>query len=309
MAYPMAEAMRMLCWRMRPAPRGPPLMISTESAGEAIAGIRQLIDEHKRNWNALCDEVRRSAAAFNMETISASPRRCDPPLIGTRESKCHPRDCPIRFLRARSERGGHRAGDRGAAHPERSPLRLPPRWTLTAFPGLRRHAGGNHGGGEALVAAYSEDGKDLVFYLDDGVTPTATLALQRQHAGGHARAAAIVPHGDRGRVQHVPQLYGRSLGDVPLTNNNLLLDYEETIEVQGNGGPIRVLIPVALGPWVWQQTTVASIFRVTQSGRAKGLYAYPPFNAPLWPANLVSERMSLRSQSPRLRRNQSTSFP
>lgn len=184
------------------------------------------------------------------------------------------------------------------------------RWTLTAFPGL---AAGTQAGitaaVNALMAAYSQDGKDLVFFLDDGVTPTAHSLYNANTLGGtHVRPPAF-PNGTGAEYSTYRSYSIEVWGDVPLTQNNLLLEYDESIEVHGDGGPISVFLPVALGPWVWQQTTVASIFRVTQSGRAKGLYAYPPFNPPLWPANLLSQQVSLRSMSPRLRRNQYYEYP
>lgn len=184
------------------------------------------------------------------------------------------------------------------------------KWSLTAFPGLQA---GNQAGItaaiNALINAYSIDGQDLVLYLDDGVTPSGHALLAANTLGGtHVRPPAF-PTGSGAEYSTYRSYSFEVWGDVPLTGNNLLLEYEESIEIQGDGGPIRVFIPVALGPWVWQQTTVASVYRVTQSGKAKGLYAYPPPNQPIWPAYLISQQAGLHYGSPRLRRNSYYEFP
>jgi hypothetical protein len=184
------------------------------------------------------------------------------------------------------------------------------RWTLTAFPGLEDSTQQNLTADiQALVNAYSQDGGDLVLYLDDGVTPSAhTLRNANTLGGTHARPISF-PTGTGAEYSTYRSYSMEVWGDVPLTGNNLLLEYEEHFETTGNGGPINVAIPVATSPAIMQQTAAFSPVHATQSGRAKGLYAYPQPMQPIFPSLLVNQSVVIHYGSPRLRRNSYYEFP
>jgi hypothetical protein len=184
------------------------------------------------------------------------------------------------------------------------------RYTLTAFPGVEAPTQTSLTNEiNSLINAYSIDGQDLLFYLDDGVTLTAHCLFNANTLGGTHVKPPSFPNGQGAEYSTYRSYTIEVWGDVPLTGNNLLLEYEETLEAQGNGGPTRVFLHVAQGPPVWQQTTQLSVYRVTQTGSAKGLYAYPQPNPPLWPGNVVSEQMRISFRTPRLRRNQYYEYP
>lgn len=144
----------------------------------------------------------------------------------------------------------------------------------------------------ALTNAYSVDGYDLVHYLDDGVTPTAHQLISVACNGGtRVLQAPQFPIGTGGEYTTYRNYSFTIAGEVPLTSSNVLTKYEEKISVKGTGGPVQVWIPVAEGPWIRQQTSTASTFQIQQTGHATGLYAYPPFNDPIWPdAEIVQQR-------------------
>jgi hypothetical protein len=129
-----------------------------------------------------------------------------------------------------------------------------------------------------MVAAYSADGGNFIFYQDDGQTPTAHVLLNSQCNGG-VRVVQPITFPQGGAGEYVPG-YGRTYsfaleGELALTSENVTLHFQETIEINGTGGPIRVWQPVAQGPWIRQQTAQLSTYRATQSGSALALYGSP----------------------------------
>jgi hypothetical protein len=158
---------------------------------------------------------------------------------------------------------------------------------------------------QAVETAFSYDGGDLVFYLDDGVTPTAHALYNADCIGGtRVIEAPSFPTGRGG--QYVPG-FGRTFtfsveGVVSLTgqNENVILTYTERLTVKGDGGPIRRWIPVAQGPWIRQQTSQFSIFKATQSGSAVGLYYTPQPPPPIFPDLIVHEEAESTSETAQL---------
>lgn len=156
---------------------------------------------------------------------------------------------------------------------------------------------------QAITAAYSQDGQDLVFLLDDGVTPTAHQLLSANCNGG-TRVVQVPSFPDTyGSGEYQPG-YGRSYtfaveGETELTGDNVFLTFTETVSFRGTGGPLIVYQEVAQGPWIPQMTSQTSLCRATQSGTAVGLTAYPQIPAPLWPAALVSQEVGTGYTSPR----------
>jgi hypothetical protein len=148
---------------------------------------------------------------------------------------------------------------------------------------------------QQLTSAYSVDGNDLVLYLDDGVTPTAHALYNANCNGGTRIVQAPSFPETLGTAEYQPAA-GRSYsfaveGETALTSENVVTKFEETLKFQGTGGPIVVWIPVAQGPWIQQQTSEASTYKVVQSGSAIGLYGTPPVPPPIWPdAEIVQER-------------------
>jgi len=157
---------------------------------------------------------------------------------------------------------------------------------------------------QQLTSAYSVDGNDLVLYLDDGVTPTAHALYNANCNGGTRIVQAPSFPETLGTAEYQPAA-GRSYsfaveGETALTSENVVTKFEETLKFQGTGGPIRVWIPVAEGPWIRQQTSTASTYKVVQSGSAVGLYGPPSVPPPIWPeAEIFQERMIQQSSPQR----------
>jgi hypothetical protein len=186
------------------------------------------------------------------------------------------------------------------------------KWRITAFPGVEASTQAQLTQAiQALFTAYSRDGGDLVFYLDDGVTATAhTLYSAQTLSGTRVTKLPSFPQGGGAEYSTYRSYTIEVEADVPLRTDNLILSYEETTETEGTGGPTIVYIPVAVGPWVRQQTSEMSTTKLTQSGRATGLYGYPPPNPPLLPESLLIHHAARISQnSPRLRVNKYYEYP
>jgi hypothetical protein len=156
---------------------------------------------------------------------------------------------------------------------------------------------------QGITAAYSQDGQDLVFLLDDGVTPSAHQLISANCNGG-TRIVQVPSFPDTyGSGEYQPG-YGRSYtfaveGETQLDTDNVYLTFTETLSFKGNGGPIIVYQQVAQGPWIPQQTSETSLFHATQSGSAVGLYGYPQIPPPLWPQALINQEIGEGLDSPR----------
>jgi|SRR5580698_5740662 hypothetical protein len=154
-----------------------------------------------------------------------------------------------------------------------------------------------------ITTAFSQDGQDFTFLLDDGVTPTAHQLLSARCIGGTRVIKAPSFPDTYGSGEYQPG-YGRSYnyeiaGELPLTGNNVYLNFTESLRFHGNGGPIIVYQPVAEGPWIPQTTSTNSLCKATQSGSAVGLYGYPPIPGPIWPGSLINQEIDNGSDSPR----------
>ncbi|HEX4069562.1 MAG TPA: hypothetical protein VHX68_00265 [Planctomycetaceae bacterium] len=156
---------------------------------------------------------------------------------------------------------------------------------------------------ERITAAYSIDGQDLVFLLDDGVTPSAHQLLSANCNGGTRVVKAPSFPDTYGAGEYQP-VYGRSYtfeieGETQLTNENVFLTFTESVSFKGTGGPIVVYQQVAQGPWIPQQTSETSLYHATQKGSAVGLYAWPSIPAPLFPDALINQDVDAGLDSPR----------
>ncbi len=153
----------------------------------------------------------------------------------------------------------------------------------------------------ALCAAYSSDGFDLVHYLDDGATPTAHRLISANCNGGTriVRPPSFADTYGTAEYSTFRSYQFAVEAEVPLTNSNVVLHFSETLVYEGNGGPVRVWIPVAQGPWIRQETSEASTFRVVQSGTAVGLYGPPAFPQPLWPDAEIFQLRRTEQSGPR----------
>jgi hypothetical protein len=155
---------------------------------------------------------------------------------------------------------------------------------------------------EQYQSVYSQDGGDVVFYLDDGVTPTAQALYSADCIGGTRIVQSISFPATYGTAQYIPG-YGPDYsfvieGELALTNQNIILKYHEEVATHGTGGPNIVWIPVAQGPYIQQQTTEQSTYRVTQSGSAVGLYYSPSPPPPIFPAAELGTMREIKYGSP-----------
>lgn len=139
----------------------------------------------------------------------------------------------------------------------------------------------------ALEAAYSQQYKDLIVYLPDGVTKTPHQLLNSSCVGGtRIEGPPSYPEGQGAEGVTYRHFSIDIVGLKPITSAGSLVSFKETIEREG-GGSVRGLLETLDTDPIEQQLRQASIFRTVQQGNAVGLYGYPEIPAPLWPDKLV----------------------
>jgi hypothetical protein len=88
-------------------------------------------------------------------------------------------------------------------------------------------------------------------------------------------------------------------GEEIITDNDTLLFYRETLTRIGNGGPRVVRPELQNGSSIPQVTASNTNVTIIQEGEAVGSYAYPFFNPPLFPDNLLNPDEATSRTSPR----------
>lgn len=136
----------------------------------------------------------------------------------------------------------------------------------------------------ALETALTRPFQNLIFYHDDGTTPSATLLLNRGSSTGVRITAG--PHYDRthGSEYSLERHFTFTAeAEYPLPQAlKYLMDFHEQVSFSG-GGPVRVARRALNGPAQIQMPYKQTEFRAVQSGTSVGYLAYPNAPAPLWP--------------------------
>lgn len=129
--------------------------------------------------------------------------------------------------------------------------------------------------------------QDLIFYQDDGVTPSATFLKNAGSISGVVITDG--PHflDNKGSEYNFERtLHFTAEAEYPLANtNSFLLEFHEKLAFEG-GGPIDVFMPAVNTLWQKQRLYPQETYRAIQSGMSIGYRKYPPFPAVLWPAAL-----------------------
>jgi hypothetical protein len=127
----------------------------------------------------------------------------------------------------------------------------------------------------ALMDAYSDDGKDLVLYLPDGVTASSTSIYSATTLGGTrvSQQPSFAPTAGNERV-NVAHFSIIVEAERPTNSGPILVDYQETITGKG-GVPVIGWLEPAVGVPVQQTWKQTSTFKITQAGSATGYTSQP----------------------------------
>lgn len=166
---------------------------------------------------------------------------------------------------------------------------------------------------QALEAAFSTDGKDLILYEPDGRAETAH-ALRTRNTFGGVRVVEPPSYPDSSGANLVTYRdFAVTLEAlVPVTGTrSAYRSFTEQIQFSG-GGPLFHHLEPLVGRPIKQMGKQATVFRAVQSGSAVGLSGSPnPFliAPPLWPqAELIPQRV-ITYGSPRRFGNSFLDYP
>lgn len=138
----------------------------------------------------------------------------------------------------------------------------------------------------ALKTAYAGDIGDIGLYLDDGVTRTSHyISADDTTSGVLVLDGPSFPEG-RGANYSTFRTYTITVeaefeADGSGGNSGLMA-WEETLDVQGTGGPEFVLVEVVNGRWPRQAVSTHSAVIARQSGMAVGRDRYPTVPPPIF---------------------------
>ena len=159
----------------------------------------------------------------------------------------------------------------------------------------------------ALEDAYKTNSLDLVL-TTDGTTETAhTLKVADTLGGIRVVGGVQYPDGDGAELSTF-RTYTIVVEGTRKDNERELLAFQETVDIQGSGGPRRVLIEVLNGPPQAQITNLATIQRIVQRGSALGYSTYPAPAAPSIPAWLSATEQVISRRGPLSIRGQFSEF-
>lgn len=163
----------------------------------------------------------------------------------------------------------------------------------------------------ALFAAYSEQGKDLVW--KKGGTTMHQLISDSTLTGTRVTVMPHFPQNGNGELTTYRTYAMTVEADLNFTAIDLdmpeILKYEESINITGTGGPQYGFLPSILGKYQKQQLTETSPITIVQSGMKVGLGAYPTPNLPLWPDDEHVARRQINQAGTRRRNGVDIEFP
>ncbi len=160
---------------------------------------------------------------------------------------------------------------------------------------------------EALEDAYDLNGEDIILTTDGTVETNHTLKQNDMLGGVRVIGGVQYPQGD-GVEYTTFRTYTIVVEGVRADNEQELLAFQETVDIQGSGGPRRVLVEVLNGPPQAQITSLATVQRIVQRGSALGYSAYPAAAAPSIPAWLSSTDQVVSRRGPLSIRGQFSEF-
>lgn len=150
----------------------------------------------------------------------------------------------------------------------------------------------------ALTAAYSQDGNDLIWYEANGSTITSVVLRSRDFVGG-VQVSQMPSLPELVGADYVTRLpYTIVLEGFQPTVSAALVEFSERVEIIGTGGPRRVIIETANTAPVVQTVAQQTPVFATQSGRAIGRGAEPTIPPPIWPSLLLEPDRSYGFDSP-----------
>jgi hypothetical protein len=148
----------------------------------------------------------------------------------------------------------------------------------------------------ALAAAYSVQGGDLVFLLDDG-TPSSHLIRSNATIGGtKVKYFDWLNSGGAEYTSHRSYRIGLE-ATYPLRTRSGLSYWRETLEFWGGGRKIRHQESVKGRPRP-QVIKRFTVYRARQFGTIVGLYDYAPYPSPLFPQAHLPDLNRKSSDSP-----------
>jgi hypothetical protein len=133
----------------------------------------------------------------------------------------------------------------------------------------------------ALEAAYSFNGFDLILYEDDQKTILHKLLTSPALGGTRVTSPPHYPIGDGAELSTFRNYAITVEADYPNTANNIL-DYYDTLELEGDGGPRYVNLETDAGQPQLQVTRQQTVYRARQQGRSEGLFDYAPVAPPIF---------------------------
>lgn len=151
----------------------------------------------------------------------------------------------------------------------------------------------------ARESMFSRDGGDLILRMNDGTT-AAHIIRSRDTVGGVRIVEPLSFPNGRGAEWSTYRSWRAVLeAEIPLpAGEQDILEWSETIEVQGTGGPRTVLIELRNGPPQRQLVSERTVVTATQSGRAVGYRRHPTIPLPLWPGAEDQDQRRISVTSP-----------
>lgn len=133
--------------------------------------------------------------------------------------------------------------------------------------------------------AFALDHQDLKLLANDGATVLRSMSGLDPLGGNVVVDGVSFPVSGEHEAEYttyrhfsvaVEGTYGTGTGDV-------LVEFFEKVSIRGTGGARFVHLQPLSGQPVKQTVADATVQRITQSGRAVGLYSWPAPPGPLWP--------------------------
>jgi len=136
---------------------------------------------------------------------------------------------------------------------------------------------------EALVAAYSTNGFNLILFQSDGITPTAHQLISAASRDG-TRVLMPVDFPEFNGPEHVTYRTYRIVvvAEFEIAGRAELLMFHESV-TQSGGLRRRIFQESLTGEPIPQTVNEKTVFKATQSGTAVGNTAFPAIPDPLFP--------------------------